>query len=180
MKVLTTDDKTTRQLFLGFNPDLLRPVNCVSIKEVFTPKEVEKILCHKDFKCNQCHSNTGLFCVYVLALKDYVVSFCEGVVDGLIKHCWNKVVRLSDGKEYYVDITTEVANGEGVNDKRYELYAEWTSEEIVKLFNKYKKAFIPYSGTDIGKKHVKVDKIAGTVIEELYKDGRTITRTHKL
>ena len=180
MKVLTTDDKAIRQLYLGFNPDLLRPVNCVSVKEIFTPEEVEKIFCYEDFECHECHSNSGLFCVYTLSLKDYVVSFCEGVVNGLIKHCWNKVVRISDGKECYVDITAEVVNGEEVKDKRYELYAEWTTEEIDKLFTKYKHAFIPYSGTNAGKKYVKVDKIAGTVIEELYKDGRKITRTHKL
>lgn len=150
----------------GADPATFKDVECVSINEVFTPEEVASIRSKAHlFEIHQCASNSAHFCLCA-PKQGYVVSFCEGVYWGCVKHCWNKVVRLRDNKTFYIDITAELVLHENLNDrKQYQLYAEWTTKEITSLFDKYHYAFTPFDGQDIGKKYVKVDKRTNTIYE---------------
>ena len=89
----------------GADPATFKDVECVSINEVFTPEEVASIRSKAHlFEIHQCASNSAHFCLCA-PKQGYVVSFCEGVYWGCIKHCWNKVVRLRDNKTFYIDMT---------------------------------------------------------------------------
>lgn len=180
MEIVDIPQKELEKMIYGAELDLFNPVDCVSIKEVFTPEEVEKIRSFKGFECHECHSNSSWFCLMgSLNLKGYVFNFCEGLLNQFASHCWNKVVRLRDGKEFYVDITSELVNNRNVTENHYLLYTEWTDVEIIKLFNKHESAFIPLKGTFSGKKYVKYDKRAGTVVEEWFdkKNQKQVTKT---
>ena len=150
----------------GGDPNTFQEVNCVSINEVFTPEEVASIRGKAHlFEIHQCASNSAHFCLCA-PKQGYVVSFCEGVYCGWIKHCWNKVVRLRDNKTFYIDITAELALGYNMNEREeYRLYAEWTTKEITSLFDKYHRAFTPFDGQSVGKNYVRVDKRTNTIYE---------------
>lgn len=128
----------------------IKEIEIVPYKDIFTGKNLEKCK-NADFKSKRgsCHYNAGM--VMGLNLDGWDITFCEGLYKGCIPHCWNKVTNRETGESYYVDFTI----GAG---KAY-LVEEWDND-IIKLFNARKQAFVPFeNGDDMTEKNKKARAI---------------------
>lgn len=88
-----------------------------------------------------CHFNSAMAMTALHHLKDYEITFCEGIFNGCIAHCWNKVKNLKTGEEYYVDFTL------GQRQEQYLLLEEW-DRDIIRLFDAKRNAFVPFQEGD--------------------------------
>lgn len=127
-----------------------KKISLSRIADVFTEEEIACIKKYylPDYEPHQCHSNSARFAID--GFDGYYISFIEGSFGyndtPMFGHCWNKVVRESDGKEFYIDITTELVNGLDPTEKQVWMYDEWDWTEIENLFDEYGKSFIPHNG----------------------------------
>ena len=128
----------------------MKQVRLSRISDVFSAEELEFINKYylPDYEPHQCHFNSARFAID--CFDGYDISFIEGSLTEedlpAFGHCWNKVVRESDGKEFYIDITTELVNGLDPTEKQVWMYDEWGRSEIEDLFDNYGQAFIPHIG----------------------------------
>lgn len=135
---------------------IMKQIRLSRISDVFSAEELEFINKYylPDYEPHQCHFNSARFAID--GIGGYDISFVEGSFteedSPMYGHCWNKVVRESDGKEFYIDITTELVNGADPTEKQVWMYDEWRWSEIENLFDEYESTFIPHIGftTDNG------------------------------
>jgi hypothetical protein len=107
-------------------------VRCVSVYDVFTKDEIEKIKSSVRPKKHMCYKNAHVFCV----LFPDRVKYVEGEVTCFngafgIEHAWNVV----DG-EHYVDLTLELVLKRDVNKKGYVALGEYDAKMLRKVTSK--------------------------------------------
>lgn len=89
-----------------------KPVKCVPIKEVFTPKEIQAIKSRINPKAKECYKNALLLsCMFPDKCK-YVEGYAWAICTGT-EHGFNRV------GDQYVDITFELALNEDVTPLPY-------------------------------------------------------------
>lgn len=103
---------------------IVKPVEVVSIKDVFTKDEIKEIKRFVRPKVKMCYKNSH----YLTCLFPDKVRYVEGRFSryGLpIDHAFNRV------GDKYVDITVELALKEDVSESEYIAYAEYDQEQMV-------------------------------------------------
>lgn len=141
----------------------IKEVKLTSIYDVFSSEEIEKIKKYTlpCLEAHQCHANAARFAID--GLDGYSIDFVEGYFNepiDIFGHCFNKVTKDENGEEYYIDLTTELVNGEDPTKLKVFVYDEWDWVLIEDLFDEYGQSFIPHLGffNEEGKK-IKVKRI---------------------
>lgn len=129
---------TILEYYENITGKVAKEIKISRLEDVFSGADLEIA---KEFEIESqpgnCHFNSAR-AVSDLQMKNYEVTFCEGIYYSSIPHCWNKVKNISTGKEYYVDFTLGPRQ-----DDTYYLIDEW-GKDIIRLFNARRQAFVPF------------------------------------
>lgn len=102
---------------------IAKPVEVVSIQEVFTKDEIKKIKRYVRPKVKMCYMNShNLTCLFPDKVRYVEGRFSRYGIP--IDHAFNRV------GDKYVDITAELALKEDVSRNEYIAYAEYDQEQI--------------------------------------------------
>lgn len=106
-----------------------KPVNVVSVKDVFTPEEISLIKERIRPKKRQCYRNASLL-TYLFPDVMYIEG--KAMPENLfpIDHAFNKV------GYFYIDITFELVLGEDVTKTDYVVLGEYDNNQVIEVADK--------------------------------------------
>lgn len=107
----------------------VKPVNVVSVKDVFTPEQISLIKKRIQPKRKQCYRNAGLLS-YLFPDVKYIEG--KALPENLfpIDHAFNKV------GDYYIDITFELVLKEDVSKTDYVVFGEYDNKQVIEVADK--------------------------------------------
>lgn len=103
-----------------------KPVNVVSVKDVFTPEEISLIKERIRPKKRQCYRNASLL-TYLFPDVMYIEGKAMPENFFPIDHAFNKV------GDFYIDITFELVLGEDVTKTDYVVLGEYDNNQVIEV-----------------------------------------------